>query len=87
MLHAFQTDRTYRRQLSQAWRWMDWPEQSSADVRIDLVTCDSEGHLIAIQRKCYAPTATPTKEEIDSFVALSGQLAPDSSDAASTQSA
>jgi predicted helicase len=43
-------------------------QQRIADVGIDLVSCDSEGQLIAIQHKCYAPTATLTKEEIDSFV-------------------
>jgi predicted helicase len=33
-------------------------QQRIADVGIDLVSCDSEGQLIAIQHKCYAPTAT-----------------------------
>jgi predicted helicase len=66
---------------------MDWPGRSGADVGIDLVACDLEGHLIAIQCTCYAPTATLTEEAIDSFAALSGQLAPDSSDAASAQPA
>jgi predicted helicase len=73
MLHAFQTDRTFRQQFSEVWRWMDWPGRSGADIGVDLVARDTEGRLIAIQCKCYAPTATLTKEEIDSFVALSGQ--------------
>lgn len=73
MLHAFQTDRTFRQQFSEVWRWMDWPGRSGADIGVDLVARDSEGRLIAIQCKCYAPTVTLTKEEIDSFVALSGQ--------------
>jgi predicted helicase len=73
MLHAFETDRTFRQQFSEVWRWMDWPGRSGADIGVDLVARDSEGRLIAIQCKCYAPTATLTKEEIDSFVAVSGQ--------------
>ena len=73
MLHAFQTDRTFRQQFTDVWRWMDWPGRSGADIGVDLVARDANGHLIAIQCKCYAPTTTLTKEEIDSFVALSGQ--------------
>lgn len=73
MLHAFQTDRTYQQQFTEVWRWMDWPGRSGADIGVDLVARDAEGHLIAIQCKFYAPTTTLTKEEIDSFVALSGQ--------------
>jgi predicted helicase len=73
MLHAFQTDRTFVQQFTKVWKWMDWPGRSGADIGVDLVATDADGHLIAIQCKCYAPTATLTKEEIDSFVALSGQ--------------
>jgi predicted helicase len=73
MLHAFRTDRTFRQQFSEVWRWMDWPGRSGMDIGVDLVARDSQGRLIAIQCKFYAPTATLTKEEIDSFVALSGQ--------------
>lgn len=73
MLHAFQTDRTFQKQFTEVWRWMDWPGRSGGDIGVDLVARDSDGHLIAIQCKCYAPTTTLTKEEIDSFVALSGQ--------------
>ena len=73
MLHAVQTDRTFRQQFTDVWRWMDWPGRSGADIGVDLVAQDAEGNLIAFQCKCYAPTTTLTKEEIDSFVALSGQ--------------
>ncbi|CAN5623621.1 hypothetical protein BH20ACT2_BH20ACT2_15020 [soil metagenome] len=52
---------------------MDWPGRRGADIGGDLVARDAEGRLVAIRCKCYAPTATLTKEEIDSFVALSGQ--------------
>ena len=73
MLHALRTDRTYQQQFTDVWRWMDWPGRSGADIGVDLVARDVDGGLIAIQCKCYAPTTTLTKEEIDSFVALSGQ--------------
>lgn len=73
MLHAFRTDRTFRQQFTNVWKWMDWPGRSGADIGVDLVATDAEGRLVAIQCKCYSPNATLTKEEIDSFVALSGQ--------------
>src|SRR3546814_3061311 len=73
MLHAFRTDRTFRQQFTDVWRWMEWPGRSGADIGIDLVARDVEGRLIAIQCKCYDPDSTLTKHDIDSFVALSGQ--------------
>lgn len=73
MLHAFRTDRTFRQQFTDVWRWMDWPGRSGADIGIDLVARDVDGRLVAIQCKCYDPDSTLTKHDIDSFVALSGQ--------------
>lgn len=73
ILHALQTDRTFRQQFTHVWRWMDWPGRSGVDIGVDLVARNADGTLTAIQCKCYAPTATLTKEEIDSFVATSGQ--------------
>ncbi|MGQ0467741.1 MAG: restriction endonuclease [Sporichthyaceae bacterium] len=73
MAHAFRTDRTYAAQFTDVWRWMDWPARPGPDIGIDLVARAADGGLVAIQCKCYAPTATLTKDEIDSFIAISGQ--------------
>lgn len=73
VLHALQADRTFAAQFKQVWRWMDWPDRGGADIGVDLVALNADDTLTAIQCKCYAPTITLTKEEIDSFVALSGQ--------------
>src|SRR6185295_3179711 len=73
MLHAFTTDRTFRQQFTDVWRWMDWSGRTGADIGIDLVARDTAGRLIAIQCKFYDPDATLTKHDIDSFIALSGQ--------------
>jgi predicted helicase len=73
MLHVFQTDRTFRQQFTKVWLWTDWPGRSGVDIGVDLVALNSDSTLTAIQCKCYAPTATLTKEDIDSFVAMSGQ--------------
>jgi predicted helicase len=45
MLHAFQTDRTFRQQFSQVWTWADWPDRSSADIGVDLVARNADGTL------------------------------------------
>src|SRR5262245_56531215 len=73
MLHAFQTDRTFRQQFTQVWLWQDWPGRTGVDIGVDLVARNTDGTLTAIQCKCYAPTARLTKEDIDSFVATSGK--------------
>src|SRR3546814_20620240 len=36
MLHAFKTDRTFRQQFTDVWRWMEFPGRSGADIGIDL---------------------------------------------------
>jgi predicted helicase len=69
MLHAFQTDRTFQQQFSQVWMWMDWPDRGGSDIGVDLVARNTDGTVTAIQCKCYAPTATLTKEAIDPFLA------------------
>jgi predicted helicase len=73
MLHAFRTDRTFCKQFSDVQMWMDWPDRDGADIGVDLVALNTDGTLTAIQCKFYAPTATLTKEDIDSFVATSGK--------------
>jgi hypothetical protein len=52
MLHAFQTDRTFRQQFSQVWMGMDSADRSSADIGVDLVARHTGGTLTAIQCKC-----------------------------------
>ena len=37
------------------------------------MACTPEGALVAIQRKCYEPDATLTKDAIDSFVSESSK--------------
>lgn len=73
VLHALRTDRTFQQQFSHVWLWMDWSERDSSDVGVDLVARNVDGSLTAIQCKCYAPTDTLTKHDIDSFLATSGK--------------
>ena len=74
MQTAFRTDRTYRERFSDVWLWMEWPDRGDEpDIGIDLVAKNIDGGYTAIQCKCYAPTTTLNKEDIDSFFTASGR--------------
>jgi len=75
MLAFFRIDPTYARQFSNVWMWNDWPDnQGSPDIGIDLVAENAGGDgYTAIQCKCYAPTTTLDKGDIDSFFTESGK--------------
>lgn len=75
MLAFFRTDRTYRSLYPNAWLWSDWPgNEGKVDTGIDLVVENADGSgFTAIQCKCYAPTNTVNKSDIDSFFTASGK--------------
>ncbi|MCY4572782.1 MAG: DEAD/DEAH box helicase family protein [Gemmatimonadetes bacterium] len=64
-------------EIESVYRWADWPERvaetglDGRDIGIDLVARHGDGSWIAIQCKCYAPTARVGKGQIDSFLAVS----------------
>ncbi|MYI52570.1 MAG: hypothetical protein F4110_01025 [Acidimicrobiaceae bacterium] len=60
------------------WRWPEWPDRErlgyGADFGIDLVaelTDEWGGGLCAVQAKCYDPSATIAKSDVDSFLSAS----------------
>jgi len=75
MLAFFRIDPTYARQFKNVWLWDDWPDnKGSPDIGIDLVAENTDGEgFTAIQCKCYAPTTTLDKGDIDSFFTESGK--------------
>ena len=75
MLAFFRIDPTYARQFKNVWLWDDWPDnKGSPDIGIDLVAENADGEgFTAIQCKCYAPTTTLDKGDIDSFFTESGK--------------
>ena len=75
MLAFFRLDPTYARQFKNVWLWSDWPDnKGSPDIGIDLVAENTDGEgFTAIQCKCYAPTTTLDKGDIDSFFTESGK--------------
>lgn len=75
MLAFFRTDRTYRSLYPNAWLWSDWPgNEGKVDTGIDIVVENADGSgYTAIQCKCYAPSNTVNKSDIDSFFTASGK--------------
>lgn len=69
------TDPVYAEQFSRVWLWSEWPGNGGKhDTGIDLVAEDrNTGDLVAIQAKCYAPTSSIGKPDIDSFMSASGK--------------
>ena len=64
--------------VNRVYRWADWPDRERltrlppADVGIDLVAMTDNGKIIAIQCKCYEEEYTIQREDINSFLAVSG---------------
>jgi predicted helicase len=75
MAAFFRSDRTYKAMFSNVWMWSDWPgNEGKVDTGIDLVVENADGSgYTAIQCKCYAPTNTINKSDIDSFFTASGK--------------
>ena len=61
-------------EVDRIWSWTDWPEREeltgldARDIGIDLVARTRNGHLVAIQCKCHAPSTYLRKGDIDSFL-------------------
>ncbi|TIC83616.1 damage-inducible protein [Nocardioides sp. GY 10113] len=67
-------DPEWAARFSDVWLWTEWPgREGRPDTGIDLVASlrDSDGYA-AIQCKFYAPGATVSKGDIDSFLSASG---------------
>jgi predicted helicase len=75
MAAFFRSDRTYKSMFNNVWMWNDWPgNEGKVDTGIDLVVENADGSgYTAIQCKCYAPTNTINKSDIDSFFTASGK--------------
>ena len=67
--------------VAEIWAWRDWSERErltgldGRDHGIDLVARQTDGTVVAIQCKCYAPDAVLAKPQIDSFLGESARPA------------
>jgi predicted helicase len=60
-------------QFDKVWLWKDWPGRWGADAGIDLVAQTHSGALWAVQAKAYAPNASITKADLDTFLSESSR--------------
>ena len=70
---VMRTDRVFRQQYSDVWRWGEWPDRGGGDLGIDIVARRHDGGLVAIQCKCYDPDNPISKGHINSFLANTQQ--------------
>jgi len=68
-----QHDPVLKHQIGKVWLWKDWPGRWGADAGIDLIAETHTGDLWAVQVKAYAPSASVTKADIDTFLSESSR--------------
>ena len=75
MKSFFKTDPTWVDRFEDVWLWSEWPEPSFSgqDTGIDLVAKERDGGWCAIQCKCFDPSHSIQKSDIDSFFTASGK--------------
>ena len=70
------TNPLYADELNTVWLWADFPFRNDfggKDIGIDLVAKTKSGEYWAIQCKCYAPSTTIAKGDVDTFLSTSGK--------------
>ena len=66
-------DPEWATQVDQVWLWEEYPHSWGRDCGIDLVFKHKNGENWAVQAKCYAPTTSITKADVDSFISESNR--------------
>jgi superfamily II DNA or RNA helicase len=66
-------DPEWATQVDQVWLWDEYPEKWGRDCGVDLVFKHKNGENWAVQAKCYAPTTTISKSDIDTFLSESNR--------------
>ena len=66
-------DPEWSTQVDQVWLWDEYPNSWGRDCGIDLVFKHKNGESWAVQAKCYAPTTSITKADVDSFISESNR--------------
>lgn len=65
------TEPEWSTQVEKIWLWKDYPDRWGKDCGIDLVFKHKNGETWAVQAKCYAPTTSITKSDMDTFLSES----------------
>lgn len=66
-------DPEWSTQVDEVWLWDEYPNSWGRDCGIDLVFRHKNGENWAVQAKCYAPTTSITKADVDSFISESNR--------------
>jgi predicted helicase len=66
-------DPQWSSQVDQVWLWDEYPENWGRDCGIDLVFRHKNGENWAVQSKCYAPSNSITKSDVDTFISESNR--------------
>ena len=66
-------DPEWSTQVDQVWLWDEYPNSWGRDCGVDLVFKHKNGENWAVQAKCYAPTTSITKADVDSFISESNR--------------
>lgn len=66
-------DPEWSTQVDQVWLWDEYPNNWGRDCGIDLIFRHKNGENWAVQAKCYAPTTSITKADVDSFISESSR--------------
>lgn len=66
-------DPVWKKEVQKVWLWDEWPDRWGPDNGIDLILKHRNGEIWAVQAKCYDPSYTLTKSNIDSFISESGR--------------
>ena len=67
------TEPEWSTQVEKIWLWKDYPDRWGKDCGIDLVFKHKNGETWAVQAKCYAPTTSITKSDMDTFLSESSR--------------
>lgn len=66
-------DPEWKTQVDEVWLWEEYPSNWGRDCGIDLMFKHRNGEMWAVQAKCYAPTTSITKSDVDSFISESNR--------------
>jgi predicted helicase len=66
-------DPEWSTQVDQIWLWDEYSDSRGRDCGFDLVFKHKNGENLAVQAKCYAPTTSVTKADVDFFISESNR--------------
>jgi len=63
----------YRGKIKEVWLFAEWPGRWGPDCGVDVIAETVDGEIWAVQAKCYDPSGSVSKRDIDSFLSESSR--------------